>query len=65
MIELMGVSVFVVVQQGLVENVQAYIDPATGSMLIQAVIAGLVSVLVFWRQCFAFIKRLFGRKKDE
>lgn len=44
-----------------VEKAQAYLDPATGSMVIQAVLAAIaavgVSVGVFWRR----IKGLFHR----
>lgn len=42
----------------------AYIDPATGSMVIQAVIAGVaavsVSVDIFWKR----LKSFFGRDKE-
>lgn len=48
----------------LAGNVYAYIDMSVGSMLIQAVIAGLVSVGIFWRQLRSFLGRLFGRKKE-
>lgn len=48
----------------LAGNVYAYIDMSVGSMLIQAVIAGLVSVGIFWRRLRSFLGRLFGRKKE-
>ena len=42
----------------------AYLDPATGSMVIQAVIAGVaavsVSVGIFWKR----LKSFFGRDKE-
>ena len=42
----------------------AYLDPATGSMVIQAVIAGIaavsVSVGIFWKR----LKSFFGRDKE-
>lgn len=43
----------------------AYLDPGTGSFIIQmlvgAVLGGLVAVGVFWRRVLGFLKRLFGR----
>lgn len=47
----------------------AYIDPATGSMIIQAVLAAIaaaaVSIGIFWRRLKLFVAGLFGRKKDQ
>ncbi len=43
----------------------AYLDPGTGSYILQMVLAvvlgGLVAVGVFWRRVWAFVRRLFGR----
>ena len=59
-------AVFVLV---LVKRAHAYIDPGTGSMLVQAAIAAVaaasVSIGVFRRRLRSFFGRLFGRKKDE
>ena len=59
-------AVFVLV---LVKRAHAYIDPGTGSMLVQAAIAAVaaasVSIGVFRRRLRSFLGRLFGRKKDE
>lgn len=45
----------------------AYIDPGTGSMIIQIVIAtvlgGLVAVKMFWQNILLFIKNIF-KKRD-
>lgn len=50
----------------LVEPAQAYIDPGTGSMLVQgmlAVIAAVsVTVGVFWKRLRSFFGGLFCRK---
>ena len=50
-------------------NAYAYLDPGTGSMLVQAVIAAVaaasVSIGLFRRRLLSFFGRLFGRKKDE
>jgi hypothetical protein len=47
----------------------AYIDPGTGSMLIQALIGAVaavsVSIGIFWRHIRSFLDRLFGRNKNE
>lgn len=51
-----------------VTQAYAYIDPGTGSMLVQAVIAAVaaasVSIGVFRRSIGSFIGRFFGRKKN-
>ena len=52
-----------------VNQAHAYLDPATGSMVIQAVIAvvaaAAVSIGIFWGRLKLFLSNLFGRKKDE
>jgi hypothetical protein len=44
----------------------AYVDPGTGSYVLQIVIAGLVAglfaVKTFWLQIVAFFGGLFGRR---
>lgn len=51
------------------KRAHAYIDPGTGSMLVQAAIAAVaavsVSIGVFRSRIRSFFGRLFGRKKDE
>jgi len=49
---------------------QAYLDPGTGSYVLQlllgTVLGGLFALGVFWRRVVAFIKRLFTRgSKDD
>lgn len=47
----------------------AYIDPGTGSMMIQALLALLatvsVSVGIFWKRIRSFFTRLLSRNKNE
>jgi hypothetical protein len=47
--------------------IDAYIDPGTGSIILQTVIGGLAAVLVaigmFWKQIKAFVGNLFSRSK--
>ena len=41
---------------------QAYVDPGTGGLIIQAIAAGLAAVGAFWTS----IKfKIFGKKKDD
>ena len=44
----------------------AYLDPGTGSMVIQALIAAVaaisVSIGIFWGRFKSFLGRMFGRK---
>ncbi len=52
-----------------VTQAHAYLDPATGSMIIQAVLAvvaaAAVSIGIYWARVKVFLSNLFGRKKDE
>jgi len=43
----------------------AYIDPGTGSLLLQGIIAAFVSVLVFWRNLRMSILNFFRDKKQD
>ena len=51
------------------EVVLAYLDPGTGSMIIQALIAGLVgaafAIKIFWHKIKSGLARLFGKSRDE
>ncbi|RJR19822.1 MAG: hypothetical protein C4582_09925 [Desulfobacteraceae bacterium] len=52
-----------------IPDVFAYLDPATGSMVIQAVLAGIaavgVSIGVFWRRLKSFFLRSDTSKEKE
>ena len=47
----------------------AYLDPGTGSMLVQALIAVVaaitVSIGIYWRRLKSFWSQLFGHRKSE
>ena len=49
--------------------VVAYIDPGTGSLIIQMVLAVLVgagfAVKIFWANIKSFFSRLFAKKRDD
>ena len=42
-----------------------YIDPGSGSLLFQALLSGLLTVVVFFKRIMAFIKFKFGKNKTE
>ncbi len=42
-------------------NAQAYIDPGSGSFLLQIVVAGFVGAMFYFRQGVEAVKRFFGR----
>ena len=44
-------------------HVFLYIDPGSGSYLIQVIIAAVLGVAVYFRTIWARIKALFGGKK--
>lgn len=46
-------------------NAHAYLDPGTGSILLQGLLAGLLAVGAFWRQLKAWVQNLFSRKVHE
>ena len=49
------------------QNIHAYIDPGTGSLIIQILIAsfvgGLFLIKVFWGKIKAFLNNLFSRAR--
>jgi len=50
----------------LSENAYAYVDPGTGSYIVQmlfaGVIAALFSIKLFWSRIKGFFKRLFSKQ---
>jgi hypothetical protein len=53
----------------LSKTAYAYIDPGTGSMMLQALLAVVaavsVSIGIFWRRIRLFFNRFLERNKDE
>ena len=45
----------------------AYLDPGTGSIILQAIIgfiaAGVTAISLYWIKFKSFIKKIFGNKK--
>lgn len=42
-----------------------YIDPGSGSMIFQLLLAGILGILTFFKNIKYFVLSLFGKKKDE
>ncbi len=51
------------VNQRNIMNYLAYIDPGSGSLLFQALLSGLLTILVFYKRVIAYIKHFFSKKK--
>ena len=53
---------------GAAGNADAYIDPGSGSLVIQALVAGLVTAILFFRRAVIRVlqglRRAFGRRPD-
>jgi hypothetical protein len=41
-----------------------YIDPGAGSLIFQAVLSGLLSILFFYKKIIFFIKSKFNKKDN-
>lgn len=48
-----------------IDNAHAYIDPAAGSMILQALLAALIGIGVFVRQCRMKIMSFFKGLKNK
>lgn len=46
----------------------AYLDPGTGSYILQLIMAGLLGAMlaikIFWRNIKAYLSNLFGKNRD-
>lgn len=42
-----------------------YIDPGTGSLFFQALLSGLLTIVVFFKKIVAFLKFKFLSKKEK
>ncbi len=53
----------------LLRPAYGYLDPGTGSYILQLLVGGLLGGLfalgLFWKRVLAFVKRLFGSKKND
>lgn len=46
-------------------NAHAYLDPGTGSILLSAIIAGLVTIKTYWGILINKAKNIFSKKKKD
>ena len=66
-----SLSVFAVLAISVIaaSDAHAYLDPGTGSLLIQMLIAGVVGagvvVKIYWRKIRTFVSGLFGKTRDD
>ena len=44
-------------------NAYAYLDPGTGSIIISAIIAGIVTIKTYWNNLIQKLKKMFSKKK--
>lgn len=42
-----------------------YVDPGSGNMLIQMLIAGILGVVFYFRTGWNYLKSIFRKKKDD
>jgi len=53
----------------LLQSAYGYLDPGTGSYVLQLIIGGLLGGLfavgLFWKRVIAFVKRIFRPQKDD
>jgi hypothetical protein len=55
-------SIIFLLYIGLTSDAHAYLDPGTGSVILSAIIAGLVAIKSFWYTIIYKIKNLFKKK---
>jgi hypothetical protein len=46
-------------------NAHAYFDPGTGSIIISALAAGLLTLKIYWGIFLEKIKKIFHKKKND
>lgn len=46
-------------------NAYAYLDPGTGSIMLQGLLAGLLVIGAFWRNLIAYIKGFLNKKGND
>lgn len=50
---------------GLISNAFAYLDPGTGSVILSAIVAALVTIKTYWRLLIDKFKKFFKIKKKD
>lgn len=58
--------VYILLLESLFSNsAHAYLDPGTGSIILQGLAAMVIGLSIFWRRIFKAIRSLFIRKDKE
>jgi hypothetical protein len=64
-----AVALTVLISPILLQLAYGYLDPGTGSYIIQLLIGGLLGGLfaigLFWKRVIAYVKRMFRSRKDD
>ena len=47
----------------LTSNAYAYLDPGTGSVILSAIVAGIIAIKSYWLLILNKIKNIFKRKR--
>jgi len=50
------------IEIALPSNAYAYLDPGTGSIILQALAASAIAAGIFWRRVITFVKYIFKIK---
>ena len=61
----MNPLIFGLLFMALPESAQAYFDPGTGSLIIQALIGAMAAVTVFWGQLKTYARSLFSSRSSK
>jgi|TARA_B110001452_G_scaffold237501_1_gene217366 hypothetical protein len=49
----------------LTSNAYAYLDPGTGSIILSAIVAGLVTIKTYWQMIIEKVKKLFSKNENK
>jgi hypothetical protein len=63
------IGLFLVIFLFSLENAYAYLDPGTGSFILQVMLGILLgaafTIKIYWRNILAFFKRIFSKKGNK
>ena len=61
-------TLFFIIYLSLIDNTYAYLDPGTGSIILQAILgfiaATIASISIYWTKFKSLISKLFDKKKE-
>ena len=49
----------------LTSNAYAYLDPGTGSIILSAIVGGLVTIKTYWQMIIEKVKKLFSKNENK